>query len=470
MTTRKLQFGIGSNGITEGVIWKQILLYFFPILLGTFFQQMYNTVDAVIVGQFVGKEALAAVGGATGQIINLIVGFFVGLSSGGTVIISQFYGMRNADGVSRAVHTAIALALIIGVFLAVVGILIAPAALRMMRTPEDIIPGAEAYLRIFFAGITTSLLYNIGSGILRAIGDSRRPLYYLIVCTLANIVLDLFFVAVLKLGVAGVAIATVLAQAISAVLVILTLARAKDSYQLRLRKLRIDLSLLKNILRIGLPAGVQSSMFAISNTLIQSTVNTFGTDTVAAWTAYSKLDAFFWMITGAFGISVTTFVGQNLGAGKLDRVRRSVRVVFLMNAVAAVTMSLVMFFAGTNLLRIFTSDAEVLRLGTFLIRRMVPFYITWISVEIFSGAMRGGGEALGPMLLTIFGICVLRIIWIFTYLPSHNTLGTLAFSYPLSWVITSALYWLYYFKSGWLKRRSAHISPVRTVSGVPREN
>ena len=295
-----------ENKIVTGVIWQQLLLFFFPILFGTFFQQLYNAADAVIVGRFVGKEALSAVGGGTGTLIQLLVGFFVGLSSGATVIISQYYGAKRAEMVGYAVHTSIAFSLVAGVGMLIVGVTAAPWALRAMSTPEDILGPSTTYIRIYFLGVIGNLIYNMGAGILRAVGDSKRPLYFLIASCLTNIVLDIAFVIGLHRGVAGAALATILSQALSAVLVLWVLMRTKDMHRLELRKIRFDGRMFHRIIRIGLPAGLQSVMYTSSNILIQSSVNELGTDTVAAWTAYSKIDSLFWMIVNAFGISITT--------------------------------------------------------------------------------------------------------------------------------------------------------------------
>ena len=300
-----------TNQITEGVIWKQLLIFFFPILFGTFFQQLYNTADAMIVGHFVGKQALAAVGGTTGTLINLLIGFFTGLASGATVIIAQFYGAKKADKVHWAVHTSIAFSIAAGIGLMIVGIVFSRPMLQVMQTPADVIDYAVLYIRIFFAGTIANLLYNMGAGILRAIGDSKRPLYYLIICCFANIGLDLLFVAVFHMGVAGAALATILSQFLSAVLVLGALMRTKDMYRLEWKKLRIDGIMLKRIIRIGLPAGMESAMYSISNVIVQAGVNTLGTDSVAAWAAYGKVDGLFWMMVSALGISATTFIGQN---------------------------------------------------------------------------------------------------------------------------------------------------------------
>lgn len=444
---------VKENKITEGVIWKQLLSFFFPILLGTFFQQLYNTVDAIIVGNFVGTQALAAVGGATGTIINLLVGFFVGLSAGATVITSQYYGARRAAETSQAVHTSVALGIAGGLFFMVLGMALSPWALRAMGTPEDVMEYATVYIEIYFGGMVFNLLYNMGSGILRAVGDSRRPLYFLILCTVLNLVLDLLFVPVFHWGVAGVGIATIASQAISAILILVVLMRSEDVYRLHLRDIRMNWYILRNIIQIGLPAGLQSVMYNASNIIIQSTINTFGTNTVAAWTAYGKIDGLFWMIMGAFGTSVTTFSGQNFGAQKYDRIRKSVHICLVMAFGTAFFLSTVLYFWGSYVYQLFTSDQNVMKIGMDILHTMVPFYFTYVCIEIFSGAMRGTGDSLVPMILTGLGICVLRVVWISLAVPVWNQVETVILSYPITWTITSVLFVIYYLQGGWLRKR-----------------
>ena len=325
MGIKRIGGGMAVNQITEGVIWKQLLYFFFPILFGTFFQQLYNTADAVIVGQFVGTQALAAVGGATGSLHQLLRHLsWACLRT--TVVIAQAYGAHDAESVGGTVHTSVALALAAGLGLTAVGVAAAPWALSAMGTPADIMDFALTYLRVYMLGTIPSFLYNVGSGILRAVGDTRRPLYFLIIACLVNIALDVVLVAVRGMGVLGAALATIFSQGVSAVLVLVSLTRAETVYRLDWKQVRFHGRLLGDILRVGVPAGLQSNMYAISNILIQTAINGFGTATVAAWTAHGKVDGFFWMILGAYGISITTFAGQNFGAQKYDRIRRSVRV------------------------------------------------------------------------------------------------------------------------------------------------
>lgn len=445
----------GSNDIVEGVIWKQLLIFFFPILLGTFFQQLYNTVDAVVVGQFVGKEALAAVGGTTGTLTNLLVGFFTGLASGATVVISQFFGAQKSEEVGRAVHTAVALSLAVGAVFTVAGVICSPLALRAMGTPEAIMGNAVTYIRVYFAGILFPLIYNMGAGILRAVGDSRRPLYFLIVCCAANLVLDVLLVAVLKMGVLGAALATLISQAISAGLVIWTLLRTDSAYHLNPREIRFTGPILRDIVRIGLPAGLQSVMYSASNIIIQASVNSFGTDVIAAWTAYGKIDGMYWMIMSAFGVSATTFVGQNFGARAYKRIRDSVKICFVMAMGTTLLFSGVLYLAGPFVYRLFTNDANVVAEGMNILRVFVPFYFTYVAIEILAGAVRGTGDALRPMLMTCVGVCVLRVLWILFVVPRSPNIITVVTSYPITWTATSILFIIYYLRGNWLKRQIA---------------
>lgn len=457
MAAKKTGTALKENRITEGIIWQQLLLFFFPILFGTFFQQLYNAADAMIVGRFVGKEALSAVGGSTGMLTQMVVGFFVGLSSGASVIISQYYGARRPEMVGYAVHTSIAFSLAAGIVIMAVGIFLAPAMLKAMDTPADVLGPSVLYLRIYFAGIIGNLLYNMGASILRAVGDSRRPLYILIVSCLTNIALDVVLVVFLQMGVKGAAVATILSQALSAVLVIACLMETKDMYRLEWRQVRLDQRMLKRIVQIGFPAGLQSVMYSSSNVIIQSSINSLGTDTVAAWTAYSKIDSVFWMLVSAFGISVTTFVGQNHGAGKPERVREGVKSCLIMTVLSSVIMSVVIYNWGIYGYELFTTDKAVVEIGVAMMRYLTPFYVTYVSIEILSGALRGVGDCWLPMLLSCFGVCALRILWIIFAVPVKKDIYTIMFSYPLTWVITTVLFVVYYLWFSKLRR----FKPIR---------
>lgn len=393
-----------------------------------------------------GKEALASVGGSTSQIINLVVGFFVGLSSGATVVIAQFYGARDQKNINRALHTAIAFSIAGSIVITILGLLFSPFFLQLMQTPQNLMADSTLYLRVYFAGIFFVFIYNIGSGILRATGDSRRPLYFLIVCCFLNIILDVVFVVGLHMAVAGVALGTLISQGVSAVLVLIALFRSRDIFRLRLKELHFHRASLQSLLRIGIPAGLQSVMYNISNVIIQACLNTFGTDTVAAWTAFGKMDAFYWMVCSAFGIAITTFIGQNYGAGKYNRMRKSVRICFAMAMGSSIAISAVLLIFGSYIFQIFTGDAIVVEIGMEMVRFMVPFYSIYVFIEILSGALRGTGNVLIPMLMTCGGVCLLRLFWIIVMLPIHREIITIIFSYPISWSITALMFIFYYLR------------------------
>ncbi|EOS36232.1 MATE family efflux transporter [Lachnospiraceae bacterium] len=433
-----------ANQITEGIIWKQLLIFFFPIVFGTFFQQLYNTIDTVIVGHFIGKGALASVGGSSTQIVNLVVGFFTGLSSGASVIIAQFYGAKDERSVQESLHTAYAFSILGSIVISIPGVLLAPQMLRWMNTPSELIQDSTLYLRIYFAGILFVFIFNVGSSILRAIGDSKHPLYYLVICCLLNIILDILCVVWLDMGVAGAAAATFFSQAVSAALVTRKLMISGGIMKLSLKKLRFHANVLRSQLRIGMPAGFQSIMYSLSNVIIQTALNNFGTDTVAAWSVYGKLDAVFWMISGAIGISITTFVGQNFGARKYDRVKKSVRVCLGIDTLISVVLVVFFLLLRNPLFAIFTNDPDVIRIGCEMMALITPCYMFFICIEVLSGALRGIGDVIIPTLITLGGVCIFRILWLIGALRIRPTVGAIILSYPVTWLITSILFIIYY--------------------------
>lgn len=437
--------------ITEGVIWKQLLIFFFPILMGTFFQQMYNTVDTIIVGRLVGTEALAAVG-ATGPLVSMVNGFFIGVSSGATVVLSQAYGAGDRKGVSDSIHTGVALSLLLGVMLTAIGICLGGRVMGWMGTPENCMADATTYLRIYFAGSIGTVVYNMGAGILRAMGDSKRPMLFLMVTCILNVVLDLLFVAVLHMGVAGAALATVLSQMISAVLPIVVLLRQKED-RLELQKLRIERSLLGRILRIGIPAGLQFVTFDFSNILIQSGINSFGDITMAAWTAHGKTDALVWMISGAFGVSITTFVGQNFGAQKYSRIRQGAWTCLALSIAMVCALNVTLLLFRSQILGIYTDNPEVIAVGSMVMLSIMPYEFLFMPIEVFAGTMRGVGNSLMPTLITGSCVCLFRVVWLMTAVRHWHSLKTLTLSYPLSWALAAAVFLVVYFKGNWLRRR-----------------
>lgn len=433
------------NDLTTGSIWKKLFVYFLPIAAGTIFQQLYNAVDGIVVGKFVGTEALAAVGGSAAYISTLIVNFFVSVSAGGSVIIAQYIGARDDEGVSRATHTAISFSTIAGVAITVVGILFSPAFLRWMDTPAETVSDATTYLRIVFIGATFTLLFNMGAGVLRAVGDSRRPFIYVACCCLLNIVLDLTFVIVFKMGVSGVALATIICQCVSAVLVLGRLAKVDGPYRISLKRIVLHGASLVRILRVGLPLGLQSLMYSLTNTLIQVGINSLGTLIVASWALSGKLDGFYWGLVNAAGTALCNFVGQNYGAGEKERVRKSVRVgFFLFQGVTVLMIALLMGF-GHQLLPLFTDDPAAVEMTWKIMTYFVPYYFVWTIIEVFSGALRGEGNTTIPFVFTAVGICVVRVFWVYAVFPSHHTVQFISYCYPVSWVLTAVPMALYYF-------------------------
>lgn len=435
---------IRTNGITQGVIWRQLLGFFFPILLGTFFQQLYNTVDAVIVGNLLGKEALAAVGGGTGTITSLLIGFFTGLASGATVVISQYYGAQDEERVHKAIHNAFALSIVGGILISIAGFATARPLLEIIDTPQEIMPLALRYIHIYFAGGLVTVMYNMGAGIFRAFGDSRRPLYFLIAGCLLNIVLDIVFVGPLHMGVDGAAYATVLSQLLSLVLVVAFLRRRSDCCRLVFKDIRFDGPMLAKTIYIGLPAGIQAVLYTISNLIIQASINGFGTNAAAAWAAYGKLDSLFWMTISAFGLAITTFVGQNYGAGLIDRSKKGVRECLAMSLGATIVIETLYLLFSRYGFMLFSSDSDVIEVGVGILNAIAPFYFTYILIEVLSGAIRGTGKALMPTLFTVFGICILRVVWLQVIPPVYGTLTSVMACYPATWIVTSLAFLIYY--------------------------
>ena len=453
-TAESGDFMRGENRqIIEGVIWKELLIFFFPILLGTFFQQLYNTVDAIIVGRALGKAALAAVGGATGYLVNFLVNFFVGLTSGATVVIAQYFGSGDPERTSQAVHTSMFLSIAAGVVLSAVGIAAAPWALRLLNSPPEVLPLASDYLKIFYGGMIFMFVYNMGSSVLRAKGDSKRPFYMLVLATVVNIFGDLLLVVKLKMGVAGAAYATVFSQLVSAAGVCCFLAREEGPFRLTLSGLwRRNRPIMDNIIRIGLPTGLQSDMFSLSNLVIQTTINGFGVNLAAAWATYGKIDHLYWMILSALGVAVSTFSGQNFGARKYSRVYKSIHVTAWLALGFSVFFGFAYVYWGPLLYRIFTDDEYVISLGMKIMWLMAPWYFTYVPVDALAGGMRGTGDSVMPTAITALGVCVFRVCWIWFVVPFRRTLTVVFLSYPVSWILTSTLFLIYDRWGKWMER------------------
>jgi len=432
--------------MTQGSIFRHLILFSLPLLAGNIFQQFYNMVDTWVVGNYVSNEAFAAVG-SVGPIINMLIGTFMGLSSGAGAVISQYYGAKQEEKVQETVHTAMLMTLILGVVFTALGIGITPFMLRMMDTPANVLPESTRYLTIYFSGILGLMVYNMGAGILRAVGDSKRPFYFLVVSALLNIALDLFFVLGMDMGVEGVALATIIAQFVSAVLVVIVLMRTSSCVKFRLRKLTIHWSMLKKIFKVGIPAALQMAITAFSNVFVQSYINFFGDDFMSGWTAYNKIDQLMFLPMQSLALASTTFVGQNLGCNQVDRARHGVsRALVMAMGCTALLMIPVEVFAP-YLVGFFNGKAEVVAYGTTLLRWMSPFYILCCINQIIAGALRGAGNSRAPMLIMIGSFVVFRQCYL--YVMSHficNEFLPIAMSYPAGWLLCSALVLIYYKK------------------------
>ena len=431
--------------MTQGSIIRHILSFAFPLLIGNLFQQLYNMVDTWVVGNYVSNEAFSAVG-SVGPIINMLIGFFMGLSSGAGVVISQYYGAKQYDKVHDTVHTAFVMTLVIGILFTAIGLVIVPAMLQLMKMPADVTPEATLYLSIYFSGLLGLMFYNIGAGILRAVGDSQRPFYYLVICALMNTVLDLAFVLWFGMGVEGVALATILSQSFSAFLVLMTLAKEKSCIQFRVRDLRVNWMILKKIFFVGIPAAIQMAITAFSNIFVQSYINYFGSDCMSGWTAYAKVDQLLFLPMQSLALASTTFVGQNLGCNQLERAKKGVSL-SLWNAVGItlIIMIPVLIFAHP-IVAFFNSKQEVVEYGALLLRWLSPFYVLCCCNQIYSGALRGAGNSRAPTIIMLASFVVFRQIYLFIMSRICNEILPIAMSYPAGWLMCSLLTSLYYHK------------------------
>ena len=430
--------------MTEGSVARHLVRFALPLLVGNIFQQLYNTVDTWVVGNYVSNEAFSAVG-TVGPIVNMLIGFFLGLSSGAGVVISQYYGAKRYDKVHDTVHTALVMTLILGVLFTGVGIAMIPPMLRLMNTPAEVFPESSAYLTIYFAGILGLMLYNIGAGILRAVGDSKRPFYFLVISAVLNIGLDLFFVLKLRLGVQGVAYATILAQGISAVLILITLFRTSACIRLIPRDLRIHRDMLAKIIKVGIPAAIQMAVTSFSNVFVQSYINYFGADCMSGWTAYSKIDQLMFLPMQTLALAATTFVGQNLGKNQVARAKKGVRTAFLMAVTMTIAIMLAVIAAAPSLVYFFNQKPEVVEYGTLFLRHISPFYVLCCVNQVYSGALRGAGNSRVPMIIMLLSFVLFRQCYLFIMANFiSNQILPIAMGYPAGWFVCSALTLLYY--------------------------
>jgi len=437
--------------MTEGVIWKQLLAFSLPLLVGNLFQQLYNTVDSVVVGNFIGSDALAAVG-SSNSLINLIIGMFMGIGTGAGVIISQYYGAEEKQKLHWAVHTTMALSMIGGFLLIALGVLLSPLILVLMGTPESVMPGAVAYLRIFFCGSLFNLVYNMGSGVLRAVGDSKRPLIFLCISSVINIVLDLLFVVVFQMGTAGVGYATVAAQGVSALLTVRALVRTDDSYRLELDKIKIDRRMMARVLKIGIPSGIQQSIISLSNVIVQANVNSFGAAAMAGFGSYSKIDGFAMLPLQSFCMAATTFTGQNIGARKSRRVKQGVFQGLVISMIYTILISIILYLNAERILRVFSPDQDVIAYGYSSMLILLPFYWTMAIHQILMGSIRGSGRTMVTMLIGVGNMCILRMIYINLLVPFFPSFEAVMWCYPITWLTTMGMDCIYSWKAKWIPK------------------
>ena len=440
-----------NTDMIGGGIFRSIFWFSVPLLIGNFFQQLYNTVDSYVVGNYVNTSALAAVGAST-PVINMLVGFFMGLSAGTGVVISQYFGAQKGDEMSKAVHASMALTALLSLIFTVLGLAFTRPLLVAIGVPEDVLPHSSLYLMIYFTGITFSLFYNMGAGVLRAVGDSTHPLIYLAAACMVNVVLDFLFVCGFHMGIAGAAIATVIAQGVSCVMVMGKLMRAKADYRVELRRIRFHKKMIRRIISFGFPAALQQSITSFSNVVVQSYINHFGTAAMAGYSATLRIDGFTQLPLQSFNMAITTFVGQNIGAKKYDRVKKGVFAAWLMSSGVILVCSVCMFLSAPFLISVFTKDADVIAIGSDMVRIFASLYIALPVVQILNGALRGAGLSKIPMYFMLGSFVVLRQIYLMIAVPLTDSVNVVMAGWPLTWVICAVGMAWYYFKTDWLKR------------------
>lgn len=431
------------NPITDGNLRKALFDFFLPIFFSSLVQQSYSIIDALIVGNYAGKQALAAVD-STYVIVKLLINVFIAVAAGASILIARYYGAKDEEELKKTLSTLLIFSFFGGLVITFVGTIFSPLFVTWMRVPPDIFEKSAAYLRIYFFGSLFSLCFNISSGVLRAVGDSKRPFYYMLSSSFANIILDIFFVAILKMDVEGVALATLLSQFLATVFILRYLLKTNYSYSIKPKALRFEKAVLKNILRTGLPLGAQTLLYAISNMYMQGAINSYGTDGIAAWAICGKLDFLIWTIVDTMGITVTTFIAQNIGAKNYERVDKILPEAFLFTLPLIMGISLILYLFSPVFASFFNQDGAVLKSLAGIMSQIAPFYVLYIGGELLSGAIRGRGETLKPMILTLIGTCLFRILWVQFVLPLSPSFSLLMWGYPASWFVTGLLFAFYY--------------------------
>ena len=434
-----------TQDLTKGSIVKAIILFSIPLLIGNLFQQLYNAVDSYVVGNYVGKVALAAVGAST-PIINMLIGFFMGISTGAGVVIAQFFGAGNTCKMKRAIHNSIALTLVMGVVLTIVGLLFNDPILKAIGVPSEVFSEASTYLSIYFWSLIFVMVYNMGSGILRSVGDSKRPLYFLIFSSVVNIILDFLFVKYFHFGVAGAGYATLIAQAISAIMVMYVLMKTEDDYKVVLKEIGFDKEILLKIIKIGLPTGFQQSIVSLSNVIVQSYINVYGASVIAGYSVTIKIDGFVNLPLQAFNMAITTFVGQNIGSKNYDRVKKGNRITLIMTLSVIAIISMFFYFYGENVIAIFNSERGVVKAGRLIQLTFIPFYIFLPITQIYSGVLKGAGKTAGPTIIMIFNFVILRQIYLAIITKIIRSLVYVFLGWALTWITSAIMFVIYYHK------------------------
>lgn len=435
-----------STLMTEGPIWKRMILFAIPLFLGNLFQQLYNTADSLIVGNFLGSDALAAVS-SSGSLIFLMVGFFNGISLGAGVVIARYFGAREKEKVQDAIHTTVAFGIVAGILLTAIGLIMTPTFLRWMGTPADVLKNSVLYFRIYFLGSIAFVLYNIFVGILQSVGDSRHPLIYLIISSVTNVVLDLLFIGVFRFGVGSAAVATILSQFLSAILCLIHLMRCKEDYQIHLKKIRFDFPMLKLIISNGLPSGFQNSIISFANVIVQSNINSFGKMAVAGCGAYSKIEGFGFLPITCFALSLTTFISQNLGARQYERAKKGAKFGVLCSITMAEIVGIIIFFTAPYLVAAFNNDPQVVAFGTAQARTITLFYFLLAFSHCIAGILRGAGKSTIPMFVMLICWCIIRVSYITVAVRIIPDIKVIFWAYPITWTLSSILFIIYYFKA-----------------------
>lgn len=438
-----------TQDLTKGSIVKAIILFSVPLLIGNLFQQLYNAVDSYVVGNYVGKVALAAVGAST-PIMNMLIGFFMGISTGAGVVIAQFFGAGDLSKMKKAIHNSIALTLVIGVVLTVVGLVFNDPILKAIGVPSDVFSEASTYLSIYFWSLIFVMIYNMGSGILRSVGDSKRPLYFLIFSSVINIVLDFLFVKNFGFGVAGAGYATLIAQAISAIMVMYVLMKTEDSYKVVLKDIKFDKEILLKIIKIGLPTGFQQSIVSLSNVIVQSYINVYGASVIAGYSVTIKIDGFVNLPLQAFNMAITTFVGQNIGAKQYNRVKKGAYTTTFLAMVTIGFFVVIMYFFGRDFIALFNQEKDVIDAGRLMQLTFLPFYIFLPINQVINGVLRGAGRSAVPMYVMIFSFVFLRQIYLFLVTKVTSDVVYVFLGWPTTWVVCSLIFIVYFFKVQWL--------------------